>query len=225
MSFRTTVHESLPYIDPEPSPEDRAAAQALIDAELASSSTESSSSNTTNTTSSSLLPPLREPSFTPTMLAELDRIATKQPLKAIDLSRYEVDDDDDEDEVDEAANNSKIKDTLQARLGRAYTANTYLTSRTTHLHLLDSYGKNAWLVGNWHLEAELQALERDLADTKREMDLVNLDRRRQQDQVGEELRSLNETWRRGVGKVLETELAADQLRRQVLDARRRQQQD
>lgn len=77
-------------------------------------------------------------------------------------------------------------------------------------------------MGNWHLEAELQSLERDLAATRREMDLVNLDRRKQQDQVGEELRSLNETWRRGVGKVLETELAADQLRKQILDARRSQ---
>lgn len=77
-------------------------------------------------------------------------------------------------------------------------------------------------MGNWHLEAELQSLERDLAATRREMDLVNLDRRRAQDEVGGELRSLGETWKRGVGKVLETELAADELRRQILDARRRQ---
>ncbi|KXJ87673.1 Pre-mRNA-splicing factor SPF27 [Microdochium bolleyi] len=210
MSFRTTVHESLPYIDPEPSQSDRAAAQALIDAEL-SSSTQTPDQATTS------LPPLREPSFSPLILAEFERIQAKKPLSAIDLSRYEADDDDDDD-----ATAPKDKPTLQTRLAQAYTAHTYLSSRTSHLALLDSYGKNAWLVGNWHLEAELASLERDLAATKREMDLVNLDRRRAQDQVGEELRSLGETWKRGVGKVLETELAADELRRQVLDARRQQ---
>jgi len=221
MSFRTTVHESLPYIDAEPSPADRAAAQALIDAELAStkkSQPQDDGDDDDSAAPRTALPPFREPAFSDLIQSELARIAAKQPLKAIDLTRYEVDDDED----DENSGASKSRDDLSARLSRAYTAHTYLSSRQTHLALLDSYGKNAWLVGNWHLEAELQSLERDLAATKREMDLVNLDRRRQQDQVGEELRSLNETWRRGVGKVLETELAADQLRKQILDARKGQ---
>lgn len=160
---------------------------------------------------------MREPAFTPTILSEFTRIQQKQPLKAIDLSRYEVDEDDDDESP-----SSKTKEELEPKLARAYTSSTYLNNRQHHLSLLESYGKNAWLVGNWHLEAELASLERELAETKREMDLVNLDRRREQDQVGEELRSLNETWRRGVGKVLETELAADELRRQILEVRRQQ---
>ncbi|KAH8158161.1 hypothetical protein CIB48_g10095, partial [Xylaria polymorpha] len=92
--------------------------------------------------------------------------------------------------------------------------------RETHLQLLDAYGKNAWLVANWQTEAELAALERDLAATKREIDIVNIGRRRLQDEVGQELKSLEDTWKKGVGRVLETEVAAEALRQQVLEKQR-----
>lgn len=75
-------------------------------------------------------------------------------------------------------------------------------------------------MGNWQLEAELRALERELADAKREVDLVTLQRQRAQAETGGEIRHLDETWRRGVGRVLETEIAAEALRRQVLEAER-----
>ena len=52
---------------------------------------------------------------------------------------------------------------LESALRQAYAAATYLSSRRQHLALLESHGKNAWLVGNWQLEAELRALERERA--------------------------------------------------------------
>ncbi|ETS82113.1 hypothetical protein PFICI_07115 [Pestalotiopsis fici W106-1] len=202
MSTRSAVHESLPYIDTEPTPDQRAAAEALIAAELQNSEAD---------TSSASLPPLREPNFSPLIAQELERVAAKKPLEAIDLKRYE------EQEEPSAAASA---DERQAALAQAYTANTYLTSRHTHLSLLDSFGKNAWLVGNWQTEAELAALERELADTKRDIELVNNARRRAQQDIAGELKGLEETWKTGVGRVLETEIAVESLRQQVLERRR-----
>ncbi|KAI1462677.1 Pre-mRNA-splicing factor SPF27 [Annulohypoxylon moriforme] len=203
-SIRTTVHESLPYVDQEPTAAEREAAESLIAAEA------SSISQPPSTT----LPPLREPNFSPLVTAELTRIGTKQPLKAIDLSRYEA------SSPPSSPTSSTNPTTLQTNLSRAYTASTYLSGRQTHLQLLESYGKNAWLVGNWHLEAEVQALERELAETKKEIDVVNIQRRRVQDEVGGELKGLDETWKRGVSRVLETEIATEGLRQEVLERQR-----
>lgn len=145
------------------------------------------------------------------MTAELERIAAKQPLAAIDLSRYE------EPDAPEAGASAAE---MSGALARAYTANTYLSGRHAHLALLESYGKNAWLVGNWQTEGELAALERDVAAARREVDLANIARRRAQDQSGGEIRGLEESWRRGVGRVVETEVAVESLRREVLARRR-----
>lgn len=206
MPLITTIHESLPYVDPEPTPAERAAAEALIAAERAA---------VPDDPQHALLPPLAEPAFTPLLQAELDRIASNPsqppPLKAIDLSRYEAPD------LDPSTASAAE---LEAALRQAYVSSTYLTARRQHLALLDSLGKNAWLVGNWQLDAELKALEAEVAASKREIDLVTIARRRLQDENGGEIRSLEETWKRGVGRVLETEVAAENVRREVLEARK-----
>ncbi|KAI0538802.1 Pre-mRNA-splicing factor SPF27 [Xylaria digitata] len=198
-SIRTTVHESLPYIDEEPTPAERSAAEALIAHELSSSSPQAAPSHPS-------------PSFTPLIQAELERVSKKEPLNGIDLSRYEV--------QDSPFTSSDKPSDLIAPLSRAYATHTYLQGRQTHLQLLDAYGKNAWLVGNWQTEADLAALERDLAATKKEIDIVNIQRRRLQDEVGEELKGLEETWKKGVGRVLETEIATEALRQKVLEKQR-----
>ncbi|KAI1749842.1 Pre-mRNA-splicing factor SPF27 [Xylaria castorea] len=204
-SIRTTVHESLPYIDADPTPLERSAAEALIATELSSSSSPNSSSHPS-------IPPLSSARFTPLMSAELERVAAEKPLSAIDSSRYEIQEEEDTSDTDPSS--------LGASLSLAYATHAYLQGRETHLRLLDAYGKNAWLVGNWQAEAELAALERDLAAARREIDVVNIARRRLQDDVGEELRGLEDTWKNGVGRVLEAEVATETLRRQVLEKQR-----
>ncbi|KIH88010.1 pre-mRNA-splicing factor SPF27 [Sporothrix brasiliensis 5110] len=220
MPYITSVHESLPYVDPEPTPEQRAAAEALVAQER---------TTVPDDPHHALLRPPYESKLTPAMQAEVARVAANQSaeakddkkkqtqLSAIDLSRYEVDDDDDDD--NEVATTSDAA-ALRTRLTRAYTSQTYLRGRRAHLALLDSYGKNAWLVGNWQTEADLRALEADLAATRKDIDLVTLRRQRAQNEAAGELRSLDETWRTGVGRVLETEAAAEELRLRILDARR-----
>ncbi|KAI1773442.1 Pre-mRNA-splicing factor SPF27 [Hypoxylon cercidicola] len=204
-SIRTTVHESLPYVDPEPTAAERAAAESLIAQEQGLSTPDPQ-------------PVAVAPAnFSPLITGELERIGAKQPLDAIDLARYEA------DAASSSPSSSSLPSdpsALRAALSRAYAAATYLSGRRAHLQLLDAYGKNAWLVGNWQLEAELRGLERELEEARREVDLVNIRRRRAQDDAAGEIRGLDGAWRRGVGKVLETEVATEELRQRVLEMRR-----
>ncbi|KAK3325827.1 Pre-mRNA-splicing factor SPF27 [Apodospora peruviana] len=218
----TTVHESLPYIDPEPTPEAREAANVLITAERAL---------VPDDPHHALLPPSFDDSssrshLTPLLLAEFERISKQSQqregtklknLNALDLSRYEAID---LPTIPPDSDPAEQKEILSTALSRAYALHAYLAGRRAHLALLDSYGKNAWLVANWHLESELKAIERELAETRRAIDVVTLQRKGAQEETGPEILGLDEAWRRGVGRVLETEAAAENLRREVLEARR-----
>lgn len=86
--------------------------------------------------------------------------------------------------------------------------------------LLDQFGKNSWLIGNSQLEDILRGLERELAERKAEIDEVVIARKGAQEGVGPEVKGLEEGWKRGVGRVLETEVACEQLRREILERRR-----
>lgn len=132
-----------------------------------------------------------------------DTAPAPTPSAALDLTRYEA-------QEPPAA-------IPQETLAAAYTSSTYLASRTSHLALLDAHGKNAWLTGNYQLEAELRALEAELAATKADVDRVNIERKARQDEVGGEMEGLERDWRRGVGRVLETEVAVEELRSQIRD--------
>ena len=143
-------------------------------------------------------------------------MAAKKPLSAIDLSRYEAQDPPSASEL-AGLDPVEAKAQLETALSRAYASATYLSGRRAHLALLDNYGKNAWLIGNWQLEAELKALERELAEARKEIDVLAFHRRRTQDEVAGELKGLEETWKRGVGQVLETEIAVEGLRKEVLE--------
>ncbi|KAL2190860.1 hypothetical protein L209DRAFT_20246 [Thermothelomyces heterothallicus CBS 203.75] len=216
----TIVHESLPYIDPDPTPAERAAAEALIARER---------SLVPDDPHHALLPPPPQPTafLTPLLAGELERLASapdpaKAKLAALDLSRYEAPEPPSEEELAAAEPGSGGPSAvLRAALARAYTSHAHVAARRAHLALLDSYGKNAWLVGNYQLEGELRALERELAEARREVDLVTLRRKEAQDAVGAEMASLEAAWRTGVGRVLETEAAVERVRREVLDLRRR----
>ncbi|KAM0333125.1 hypothetical protein ACHAQA_001784 [Verticillium albo-atrum] len=202
MTSKTAFHESLPYIDTDPTPAQRADAESQIATELSTAGPPPPSS--------SLLPPLPAPSFSPLMTQELERVAAQQPLAAIDLKRYEAQEPLAGPGADAAP--GALADTLR----KAYTTHTYLTARVENLELLESWGRNAWLVGNHRLEGQLKNLEQDLADAKTQIDVLTVARRRAQDDVAGEMKGLDEAWRTGVGRVLETEIAVEALRRDVL---------
>ncbi|KAM3072240.1 hypothetical protein ACMFMG_009056 [Clarireedia jacksonii] len=195
MPLINAIHESLPYIDNEPTADERAAANALINSEL-SSTTEAHPS----------LPSLQPTKFSSLIESELERVSSSsppQPLKAIDLSRYES----------LSPSPSASTSELETLLSQAYTSQTYLNHRLTNLSLLDQFGKNSWLIGNAQLEDILKNFEREVAQTKDEID-------QRQDEVEAEIKGLEEVWKKGIGRVLETEVAAEGVRREILEKRR-----
>lgn len=86
--------------------------------------------------------------------------------------------------------------------------------------MLEENGKNAWLIGNSQLEDILRGLEKELAETKEAVENVNKERKIAQEAGMGELVGLEETWKRGVGAILDVELAAEGLRLKILEQRR-----
>lgn len=143
------------------------------------------------------------------MQTELQRVASQTPLDTFDTGRYEA------QEAPAAGEEGSSAEALRQPLERTYVSSSYLVSRNQNLALLDRAGKNAWLLSNYHIEAELRAIEAELAATKREIDLVNNERAMRQNDVKAEIQGLEETWRNGVGRVLETEIAVEELRSKI----------
>jgi pre-mRNA-splicing factor SPF27 len=157
------------------------------------------------------LPPLPQTNFTPMMQAEIDRKARGEPMKGgIDMSRYEAPDEPtDGDE-------SQWREALQA----VYRSSSYLEGRQVNLSLLEEYGKNAWLIGNSQLEDMLRQAEKELELLKDETDTINKARKGAQEESRGELTALEGSWRTGVGKIIEVQIASDSLRKEMLKRRR-----
>jgi pre-mRNA-splicing factor SPF27 len=149
----------------------------------------------------------------------LDRDATSK-LSGIDMKRYE--DLDAPENTNPATDEEKPELLAQwnKALKQAYTSSEYVDARLTQLGLLEKFGKNAWLVGNSQLEDILKGIETELADVRKQQDEVESMRRSQQQSVQGEIQTLEGTWKKGVGRVLETEVAAEGLKQQILEKRR-----
>ena len=158
------------------------------------------------------IPPEPATSFSSLIQAELERKAANLPIQGgIDLSRYEA---------PEAPNRAEDIASWQQTLQKAYASNSYLSGRLINLSLLDDLGKNAWLIGNSQLEDILRDLERDLAELKEATDNVNKARKAAQEESRGEMINLEETWKRGIGRILEVQIATEGLQREILERRR-----
>jgi len=132
---------NLPYIDAAPSEQAIASANALITQELALESTHELHHS---------IPDLRPSQFSSLVDNEHAFLAQGKPRESgIDLTRYEA-----LDAPETGSDVSNWRETLQ----KAYASAEYLRGRETNLALLETYGKNAWLVGNNQLEALLKGL-------------------------------------------------------------------
>jgi len=207
-------HDALPYIDPSLREADLSAAKALVDAELPSDIT---------TTLHPSVPADYTPQFSELVEAEHARIANgqKKIIGGIDLSRYE-----ELEPPATASTSEKGKEEASKQwkevLNKAYASHAYLQSRLQNLGLLETYGKNAWLISNSQLEDELRYIEKELAEKKKNLEDIETARRITQHGVKGEMETLEETWKKGVSRIIETEAAAEQLRQLALEKRRQE---
>jgi pre-mRNA-splicing factor SPF27 len=132
--------------------------------------------------------------------------------QGVDMSRYEAIEVPEEDSGDSA----EYRDALK----KAYAQSSYLSWREMNLGMLEKYGKNSWLISNSQLEHILKQLEIELAESKRALAEEESLRKTQQEAVAGEMLGLDEGWKKGIGKIIETELAVEDLRQQILERRR-----
>ena len=159
-----------------------------------------------------LIPPEPAITFSPLIQAEVDRKAAGLPIQGgIDLTRYEA---------PEAPASQDNIDGWRQTLQKAYASNSYLSGRLTNLSLLDDLGKNAWLISNAQLEDILLHLETELGKLKEATDNVNKARKAAQEDSKGEMINLEETWKRGIGRILEVQIATEGLQREILERRR-----
>lgn len=195
--------DNLPYIDPAPSSEALAAANALVEAELSPES---------STSIHASIPTFREPQFSSLVNVEHAFLSEGKPRETgVDLSRYEALD------APEAGSDIALwRETLQ----KAYASAEYLRGRETNLALLETYGKNAWLVGNSQLEGMLKGLEAEIEAARIELEGVERERREKQASVQGEVEGLERSWREGVGKLIEVLAAGEGVKGEILERRR-----
>ena len=135
----------------------------------------------------------------------------------VDLSRYSVG-----DSPPLATSGTNDDNNSGTEAAALLTAAHHLSTRSTNLNLLNRFGKNAWLVHNAQLEAELRACETELAALKAQCDAVNKERKAAQESARPEMLRLQARWGDAVGTVLQTEVAAEHIRLQILSLRRQQ---
>jgi pre-mRNA-splicing factor SPF27 len=194
-----------------------AAARAAIDAEIRSAAVDSSDLHPALIPAAQYQP--RFSAFVEREHARLDGDATSK-LSGIDMKRYEDLEAPENTSPTSDEDRPELLEQWNRALKQAYTSSEYVESRLTQLGLLEKFGKNAWLVGNSQLEDILKAIEAELANVRKQQEEVESARRAHQESVHGEIQTLEETWKKGVGRVLETEVAAEGLKQQILEKRR-----
>lgn len=138
---------------------------------------------------------------------EVERVAAGKPLiGGVDLSRYQ--------DFEQVSQDSDV-DALRHALRTAYANTTYLRGRQMNITLLEELGRNAWLIGNSQLEDVQRRLENELTAVKSQSESINRSRKALQEDSRGELLGLEETWKQGIGKIIETQVASDALRQDL----------
>ncbi|KAK5108332.1 hypothetical protein LTR62_008428 [Meristemomyces frigidus] len=161
-----------------------------------------------------MIPAMREAKFSDLIESEHARLASgasKDPSTGIDMTRYDA---------PEAPTTGSFTQSWSSTLEQAYTSAEYLRGRKINLGLLEAYGKNAWLVCNSQLEDELASLEKDLEAMKNEVEATEQARQAVQANAAGEMGSLGESWRVGIGRMIEAQAAGAGLRGEILERKR-----
>ncbi|KAF2030252.1 hypothetical protein EK21DRAFT_65912 [Setomelanomma holmii] len=210
-------YDSLPYVDAPLDEGSLAAARAVIDADVRSAGVDTSDLHPALIPAAQYQPQFSN--FIEREHARLDGDATSK-MSGIDTKRYENLEAPENTSPTSDEDRPELLEQWNKALKQAYTSSEYVEGRLTQLGLLEKFGKNAWLVGNSQLEDILKGIEAELADVRKQQEEVESMRRSHQESVHGEIQTLEGTWKKGVGRVLETEVAAEGLKQQILERRR-----
>lgn len=170
------------------------------------------------------IPTSYTPKFSSLIEVEHERIAKELPKPegtGMDFSRYEGLEPPPKTSPHSDEDRPEVLRQWRKTLKKAYASSTYLSGRLTNLSLLETYGKNAWLIGNSHLEEILKGLVNDLSTAKKELASVEEERRvTQEDSVKGEMAALEQSWKNGIRGIVEVQIATEGLKQEILERRR-----
>ncbi|KAI9006565.1 Pre-mRNA-splicing factor SPF27 [Phycomyces nitens] len=146
------------------------------------------------------------------MLAEeLERVQKKEPLNALDTSRYELqgpaDDNENVEGWKSAVDNTKAQ--LESQAGSMF-----------NLELLQKYGANAWRVHNYQLQAYLKQVQKETEEYINKSREINKQRKFEQTQAAGSLRSLENKWSDLISQNLQVDIACAALESEVEELKR-----
>ena len=135
----------------------------------------------------------------------------RQEGEGMDFTRYEGP----KDLLDRAGDKLSEAEKNRRKLRACYIAQTYLNGRNTNLNLLDKHGGNAWLIGNSQLEDNLRPLELAIHLERTEARDTEAATAASIEAVRDNVVALEETWRSGLGRCIEAEVACEDLKARI----------
>uniref|UniRef100_A0A914BW01 Pre-mRNA-splicing factor SPF27 n=1 Tax=Acrobeloides nanus TaxID=290746 RepID=A0A914BW01_9BILA len=193
--------DALPYLDNEPSAEDRQMALQLIEVECR-----------TFRPTKDYLARLSKPNFdvflTPCLIEEYKRIGNKQEMDKLDMSRYEM---------PSPANTSRSTDKKAwiKALDNGKAQLEHLHLRNMNVEIMDEYASESCLQFNKLLEQTHKKEEAENFQIRTEVLETHVRRKRSQLEGGDKLKQLGQGWVEHVTKNYKMELANLDLERQI----------
>ncbi|KAI8377400.1 Pre-mRNA-splicing factor SPF27 [Radiomyces spectabilis] len=143
---------------------------------------------------------------------EWQRVSKKEPLDALDTTRYELQGPTD-DKADDVQAWQAAVDNTKAQLESQ--ANSMF-----NLELLQKYGANAWRVHNYQMENYLKHIKKATEEYRSQIREINRQRKADQMQAAGSLRSLENKWSDLISQNLQVDIACSALENEVAELRR-----
>jgi len=142
------------------------------------------------------------------MKAEFERLSHRQPMEMLNMKRYEL----------PQPPSGKLNDLSAWKecVDNSIAQLEHQASRISNLELLSEFGSAAWKSHNETLVHMVEIQQKQLVETRRRIQEINWQRKRDQTAAGEKLKTLEDSWVGLVSKNYEIEIACAELEKQMV---------
>ena len=144
---------------------------------------------------------------------EFNRMEQRLPMEVLSIKRYELPAPPPSKQADVAAWVESVEN--------SYAQLEHQANRIVNLELMSEYGSNSWRVYNKTLKTMFDQAESQLEDLKKQIQIVNLNRKNEQTVAGNRLRALEQNWIGYVSKNYEIECAIVELEKELTELKKK----